>query len=187
MINLGNPVVALRWYIGIAVVTFVFTVGMLAYWFIPKLTEQPPQIVANVAPVVAKVETQEITPIKVITLKPEAKKKLKLPRAVQADPKQHVTAATKVEPSERPQLVTTVINEDTGESTTYVVEEPRPWIGVRDRGEVSLAYGIKKEGPVARLAARQELLQIKALGLGAVGTIDSDGDFFVGIGATYRW
>jgi hypothetical protein len=148
---------------------------------------RPPQVVANTAPVVAKVGTQEISPIKVITFKPEAKAKTRLPRAVQADPKQHVTAATQVEPSERPQLVTTVLDEDTGESTTYVVEEPRPWLGVRNRGEVVLAYGVKQEGTVARLHARQELLQIKALGAGVVGSIDSDGDYFVGIGASYRW
>ena len=169
------------WMVVLTLVTTLVVVGVI----LDNPREDP--VVASVAPVVAKVETQEITPIKVITLKPEAKRKLKLPKAIQADTKQHVTAATQVEPSERPVVVTSVFDEDTGSTTTYITEEPRPWIGFRDRGFASLAYGIKPGGPVVRLTAAQEFAQVKAIGLGAIGHIDSDGEYFVGVGGTYRW
>lgn len=136
-----------------------------------------------------KVDTEVVKPAAVRVYKPEAKKKLALPAQVQQDATKAVTTAVTVDSSLRPQTVASVLDTATGETTTYVNEEPYPWVALRDSGSASLAYGFKglNPAPVVRLSVTQDVLQIKAIALGAVAHLDSDGDTFVGAGATYRW
>lgn len=136
---------------------------------------------------VATVGTEVIKPAAVKVYKPEAKRKLNLPQEVQEDKDKAVVSSVKVDYSLKPQAVTTVLDTQTGEATTYVNDEPRPWLDFRDSGSASLAYGIKSGPPVVRLSVTQDLLQIKAVALGGVAHLDSDGDYFVGAGVTYRW
>ena len=68
-----------------------------------------------------------------------------------------------------------------------------PWLAIETRGEFGLVYGYKfKAGelgsrPVARLQLKYDVLRVKALTIGAVASVDSDRDAFVGIGLSYKW
>ena len=172
------------------VVLLATLVALLATMAISwKVTQQylSDPVLSPQSPKVSKLETKAITPKQVVVLEDKAKVRLNLPKPVQADPKQHVVSASKVDYSLVPKTVTTVLDEDTGQFTAYEMREPMPWVSTRDSGYTTLAYGIKDSGPVVRLSAHQSFLNIKAVSLGAVGHLDSDGDYFIGIGATYRW
>jgi hypothetical protein len=121
---------------------------------------------------------------------PGLKKKLTLPSAVIEDEKQSVLASSKVPAGEHAHTVTTVINTDTGKSETYVRTDPLPWVAYENRGEVGLYYGLKGGQQAVRLQARQDFVQVKALHLGVVGSVDmvsGKPDYFLGVGAAYRW
>lgn len=156
-------------------------------WWMKQYLPTPPTIIAQQSPQVAKLETKTIQPKQVVVLEPKAKAKLNLPKPVQQDTKQHVVSSSKVDYSLVPKTVTTVFDEDTGLFSTYEQDSARPWVASRDSGEASLSYGLKQGHPVTRLSVRQSIIQIKAADIGAVGTVDSDGEHFIGIGATYRW
>jgi hypothetical protein len=130
---------------------------------------------------------------KVKVYAPEVKKDLKLPEVVQDDPALDVIASHQVKPDDHPQTVTTLLNTETGESETYVKRDPLPWLARSDRGEVGLALGFKNAEPAVRLEGRQELFQVKAVHFGVTGSVDQQlngaekTDWFVGVGAWYRW
>lgn len=174
----------------VVVVAVVSTVDALR-------TPATPQIAA-VAPEVAHVATELIKPATVKVYKAPAKVKLAatgaVPKSIVADTNQSVVAASRVESSERPTTVTTVINASTGESETYVAPAPRPWLAVENRGAISLEYGLKMDTraggtmqPVTRINIHQDLVQIKALHLGVTASGYSDGTAFIGAGISYRW
>jgi len=131
------------------------------------------------------IPVQVAEPIQVY--KPAAKAKLKLPPAVQADPKQHVVASTRTPNDERQHTVTTVLDTSTGELNTYDRAEPLPWLAADTKTEIGLMYGLKGGDQIIRLQGRQTLLQVKAVRVGATATLDSDGESFIGIGAWARW
>jgi hypothetical protein len=123
----------------------------------------------------------------------KVKKELKLPEIVQDDPVKEVVAASQVKADDHPQTVTTVVNTDTGDFETYVKRDPLPWLARSDRGEVGLALGFKNAEPAVRLEGRQEVFQVKAVHFGVTGSVDQQlngaekTDWFVGVGAWYRW
>jgi hypothetical protein len=121
----------------------------------------------------------------------DTKARLKLPADVVKAPEKQVIAATKVDRSERPQTVTTVINTETGESSSYTRLDPYPWFALDTRGEARLALGVKTRNgrieQVVRMGITYDVVRVKALTAGVVGTIDSDGEAFAGIGIAYRW
>jgi hypothetical protein len=163
-------------------------VGATVFGIYSAYTRTPaPAQLTTQSPKVSQLETKAITPKQVVVIETKAKAKLNLPKPVQADTKQHVVSASKVDYSLVPKTVTTVFDEDTGQFTTYQQDEQRPWVSTRDSGYATLAYGFKGSERIARLSAHQSLLQIKAVSLGATGHLDSDGDHFIGLGATYRW
>ena len=149
---------------------------------------------AVVAPVLKKAT---IVPVKikapVKTYQGATKANLKLPPLVIADEHKQVISASRVAPDLHPQTVTTVINTETGTVESFTKTEPYPWLAVETRGEASILYGYKfKTGelgakPVGRLQIKYDVLRVKALTLGAVASIDSDRDGFVGIGMSYKW
>lgn len=114
---------------------------------------------------------------------------IKLPREVILDTQQVVTDSSKVKSSERPTSVTQVLDINTGETKTYLLLEPTPWFEVENRGNASLSYGIKRNttGAVGRLNIHEDLFQIKGIHLGGDASLYSDGDYFIGAGASYRW
>ena len=133
-------------------------------------------------------EVVATAPIKVY--KPAAKKKLNLPATIQADEDKHVVASTTTPNDERQHTVTTVIDKNTGESVTYDRVEPLPWIGVATKSEVGAYVGLKNGEAAIRVEGKQEVLQIKSVRIGLIGSVDvtqSGVDSFVGIGAWARW
>ena len=137
-----------------------------------------------------KVETAILTPSKTVkTYSATAKGLITLPKSVIEDDDKFVTDSSVVVSSEKRQVVTQVLDVGTGETLTYVSVAPDPWFAIQDRGAISLDYGFKRNSsePVARINLRQEFIQIKAIHLGISASGYSDGDYFVGIGGSYRW
>lgn len=125
----------------------------------------------------------------------EVKVKLDLPAPVIAAPQEQVISTAKVPDSNRPHTVTTTLNTDTGESTSYVRADPYPWFKPESQGEASLSVGYKYSSrylvgsvqPVARLQLRQDFLQVKAIHFGVVASVDSDRDAYIGVGIRIPW
>lgn len=154
--------------------------------------------VATVTPSLQNFLPAPTVPPKIIYVYPKAAKDQlsqyhALPSAVQADAKQGVVASSQVAASERRQIVTTTLNADTGKFESYVVAQEYPWFAFENRGELNMDYGYKGNAtaptldPVARLSAREDFAQIKGVHLGVTASVYSDGDYFAGIGAGWRW
>jgi len=167
---------------------FACAIAMLAWWQWPKT---PPSASIPLSPAMEvrnedKTTLTNAAPAKVYSAKVKAK--FTLPDAVQSDPAQHVSAVGKLDTMDRPYTVTAVYDEDTGESSVYARADTLPWVSATQRGQVGLHYGIKNGlRPVTRISVSQSFLSIKALQLGGAGTLDSDGQWFVGVGINYRW
>ena len=157
------------------------------WWLMRHNTEPSSVVIATPAPQVATVPTVTIQPAQVRVLAPSAKRKLALPAAVQADAQQHVAAATRVDPGIRPVTVTSVLDADTGEITTYTREEPLPWLATTRRGEIGLAYGLRSGQQTGRLYLHQGLVDLKTLRLNGIAHLDQDGQWFAGVALAYRY
>jgi hypothetical protein len=90
------------------------------------------------------------------------KKKLNLSKVVADNPKKKVVSASKVQASDRPHTVTTLIDTDTGRAETYVRADPLPAFALRSSGAFGVGAGIKRGGPVTEIYIRQDFLQVKA-------------------------
>lgn len=165
--------------------------AVLAYFhFRPQPAPVGVQIEAKPAPDVAKVEKEVVPCSSVQVYKPAAKDRLKLPASVKDAPQQRVVAATRTANDERQHTITTVLNTDSGAFTTYDRVEPLPWLAVNTKSQVGAFYGYKDGQPAIRFEAQQELLQVKAVHIGAMASADmmADGvDSFIGVGAWARW
>ncbi len=171
------------------IVVAVAACGVCALIFWPATPTSAPRIsVATPAPELRQAApTVVIKPSMVRVHSPAAKARLKLPAAVSADAGQHVLAASQVRADERPHTLITLLDERTGEATTFDRADPLPWLAPETRGELGISYGIRDGMPVGRLSLRQNLLQLKSVRLGATATLDQDGQWFAGVGAFYRW
>ena len=175
--------------LGIAGFLFVSLVMPVLFPSKPSEVSVP----ATPAPEVKKAPTKQVAikkPVKVYDDK--VKFKLKLPEPVVKSEDQHVLAATQVKGSDRPQTVTTVIDEKTGESQTFVKSDPYPWLALENKAEVRMSYGYRYDGSgsvktIGRLQFTYDALRVKALVLGPTAQIDTDGRAFVGVGVAYRW
>ena len=134
--------------------------------------------------------TVTIKPPMVNVYSPGIKGKLKLPTAITNDDNQHVLASSKTANDERPHTVSTVINSATGEVQTFDRTDPLPWLAVNTKSELGIYYGLKHGEQALRIEGRQELLQIKAVHMGAIASADmtrNGTEGFVGIGLWSRW
>lgn len=143
---------------------------------------------------VPKVDVKIKAPIKVYKGGASLKEGIKLPPEVVQDDAQQVIASSKIDGlDDHPKTVTTVIDTETGESQTYMRTDPLPWLAWSDRGSVGMYAGLKNGTPAVRLQAHQELFTVKAIHFGAVASVDQpisgpiSADYFVGVGAEYRW
>lgn len=183
----------IQWQYRLAIAATLAALLAAGMWwhFRPRPAPVSMPVIAKVSSAVSGVVRQTVTmPVKVY--RPEAKKKLRLPQAVQNDASQHVAASSTVKPDDHPHTVSTVIDDKTGEVTTYDVREALPWLAVDTHGEAGMGYGMKFTpgkgfGPVARIVARQNLLDIKAATVSLQGTLDGDGATFAGVFVTARW
>jgi hypothetical protein len=172
---------------------------------------------AETSKLVSDVMKEQLKMSKTLTVyAPAAKKKLDLPPEYQKDPKQYVLAATTLNPDYHPQTTTTLVNSETGESTTITRREPYLLIAAQQTGEIRVDYGYKRSATVetgtgnsyligigqwqtiantikmetkrvARFTLREDLVQVKGVNLGGTLSVDSDRDGFIGVGAGYRW
>ena len=142
-------------------------------------------------PAVRTVEKVVITPSTVKVYAKPAAKKLGVEQALQ--PSESVISASTIDANDdRPKTVITLIDESTGESRTLVKTEPAPWLAPDTRGGVRLDYGYAfppsgAPRPVTRLTVRQDFVRVKDFHAGVVGSIDTAGNKFVGVGVEYRW
>lgn len=143
---------------------------------------------------VPKIDVEVKRPVKVYKGGAGLKGGLKLPDPVVQDDAQQVLASSKIDATDdHPHTVTTVLNTETGQSETYVRTDPLPWVAWSSRGGAGVYAGIKNGEPAVRLEARQELFTVKAVHFGAIASVDQpiSGpvglDYFVGVGAEYRW
>jgi hypothetical protein len=87
--------------------------------------------------------------------------------------------------------VTTILDVDTGITTTYVKDEPLSWLSLNRHGNVGIYGGIKNGTSAIRLQANQGIVDIKDIHINAIGSIDQSTngktDYFVGVGAAYNW
>lgn len=158
--------------------------------------DRPPvgeAVAARPEPVLA-VEVKTDTSIASGTVKtypPEAKQKLRLPDAVQADKNERVIAASRVAADDHPQTVATTIDTRTGATETYVVRDSLPLLAFDTAGDAGIYFGYRNGVKALRLEGRQSLLAIKGVRFGAIGSLDQpvggQPATFVGVGAWARW
>lgn len=159
----------------------------VGYFWRGPCTTSMPIMPATLAPELKSTEKTVIAPPVVRVYAPAAKARLKLPAATQADAAVHVVTASRVPADERPHTVITLLDERTGEAETISRTDPLPWLAPDTRGEFGVSYGIRNGVTVGRLSLRQDVLQIKSVHLGATANLDTDGQWFAGVGAWYRW
>ena len=108
-----------------------------------------------------------------------------------------VIAASKTDAFDyHPHQITTTVDKDTGEVVTYDTKLALPWIAWDTHGDVGMYGGMKNGQATVRLEAEQGLFSVKAIHVGIKATLDQeispdDGsngvDYFLGIGAAYKW
>lgn len=181
-------------------INIILAISLITFmWLNPKVIPAKPNqevaVAATPAPEIAG-ETKIDKPIatgSVKVYKPAIKTELKLPASVIANENIQVAASSRVSPNDHPQTVTSTVDMQTGEVTNYVKEEPYPWLAKDTRTEIGLYAGIKNGNKTIRLEGRQGLIQIKALHVGVIGTLDQSfsgpiqADYFVGAGVWTRW
>ena len=141
-------------------------------------------------PRIADTGTETVKPkdCTVIVRKPAAKQALDLPEPIKADPAKHVTAAVIIPPDEHPQSVVSLFDSATGQTETLTQRMEHPWLATEQRGQVWVGYGLAEGGRRAgRILLREDLLQVKALHLGGMASIDTGGQWFAGVGVAWRW
>ena len=188
------------WGVSVVLVVCIACLGWGAYLrYADFKAHLSAPIISKPVPAAAAAEVKDVpmvgitpaAPVKVYA--PAAKEKLKLPKEVQDDKSKYVLAASRVAPDDHPHTITTVIDQQTGESQTYDTREPLPWLAVDMHGEAGLLYGVKNGYPAVRFEARQNLLDVKAVKIGIEATADQPttgplrADYFIGVGAWYQW
>lgn len=148
---------------------------------------QPKALPATPAPAIKRVPTVEVQTKVVHALAPAAKRKLPLPDAVIDQPSIYALTANRVPTDVRPHTLITTLDIESGDVQTWDVPEPQPWIAPEIQGELGISYGLRDGMPVGRISLRQNVLQIKSVRIGAAASLDTDGVWFAGIGAFYRW
>ena len=178
-----------------AIILFVCVLTL--HWIDGKLHKQSAQtnaVVATASPIVkdepvAQVEIK--TPVKVFKNSHKIKQKAKLPESVIQNENAHVLTAISIDKDEFDKTVTTLLDTDTGITTSYVKNEPLPWLSLNLHGDVGLYGGIKNGTTAIRLQANQGIIDIKEIHIKATGSIDQNAngktDYFLGVGASYNW
>ena len=174
-------------------VAVILAASLAAWWhFRPQPAPVSVPVIATPSKAVSGVGTETLT-TQVKVYKAESKKRLNLPKSLQEDNSKHVAASSTVKPDIYPHTVSTVIDDKTGEVTTYDTREPLPWLSVDNHGEAGVAYGIRNGQPTVRLEVRQNLIDVKAVKIGLQASVDQPmagigaTSYFVGVGLAYRW
>ena len=151
---------------------------------------QPEKIISSPATAAPAIQNVQKVPVQVKTVQvypASVKKKTDLPKSEQDNPIIAVLDSSKIQPDLHPQTITTILNTQTGETSTTIVQNPYPLFTEERRKEIRFSYGIKSTGTVGRIQFTDDLYQVKAIHLGFIGVADTDGEFFIGASAAYRW
>lgn len=168
-------------------VTLAVLLAVMWWNFSPHPAPVSTQVIATPSKAVSRVGTEILTmPVKVY--KPEAKKRLNLPKSLQMDSSQHVASATKVVADDHPHTISTLINDKTGEVTTYDTREPLPLFAVSSSRHYGAYIGALDGQQAIAVMARQEALHIKGvtvegIAIGAMSQSERIG--FVGVGISW--
>ena len=191
--NLNMAIVKLICETAIILLVCVLTL----HWIDGKLHKQSAQtnaVVATASPIVKDEPVAQVkikTPVKVFKNSHKIKQKVKLPEAVIENKNAHVLTAITIDKDEFNKTITTVLDTDTGITTSYVKNEPLPWLSLNLHGDVGLYGGIKNGTTAIRLQANQGIIDIKDIHIKATGSIDQNlngkTDYFLGVGAAYNW
>jgi|GEM_PF-4644369 len=192
--NLNMAIVKLICETAIILLVFVLTLN----WIDGKLHRQVAQtnsVVAIPSTIVkdepmAQVEVKK--PVKVFKNSRKIKQKVKLPEAVVNNNNEQVLAAISIPKDDLfAKTVTTILNTETGITTSYIKDEPLPFLSLNIHGDIGLYGGIKNGTTTVRLQANQGIVDIKDIHIKATGSIDQSTngktDYFVGVGASYNW
>ena len=114
----------------------------------------------------------------------ESKRDLKLPEQYK---KHKVLASTKCTPDIREHTIVTIADPVTGEITTLDRKEPFRWLVAESRKEFRLSYGYRGSERIARLTGTFDMVQVKGIHLGLMGSLDSDFQRMAGVSLAYRW
>lgn len=171
----------------------ILTGGTLVYaWWTLRPKYSPVSVPVIARPAIKDSERVTIqTPIKVYT--PKAKKKAKIPQSMKDDSSIHLVSSSSVKADTHPHTISTVVDAQTGNVTTYDVRDPLPWIAINPHGEAGIGYGWKySQGQglhqATRLIVRQNLLDVKAAKISLQGSIDpQDREAFAGVFLTASW
>jgi hypothetical protein len=166
-------------------------IGFFSWYFRAPDIPAGVTVTANPAPEIKhEAPTVTIKPQAIKVYRPAVKRRLKLPETIIADENQHVIASSETANDEHPHTITTTIDAQTGDVQTFDRTDPLPWAAVNTKSEIGIYYGMKHGEQAVRIEGRQELLQVKALHLGAIASADmvrGSTDTFVGFGAWARW
>lgn len=171
----------------IAVLALLSITGML---YLNRVPEPSTTVDGRMAPEVIKEDTKPLIIGPIQVYEPAVKTKLKLTRDVIKDTNKHVVAATKVRADEHPRTITTVVDQTTGQFTSYERVDPLPWLAVNSRTHIGAYYGLKNLEPVLRIQVQQEIVQVKALHIEAIASVDIGAgkpDPFIGIGGRFSF
>ncbi|OAM52911.1 hypothetical protein A7981_05600 [Methylovorus sp. MM2] len=181
--------------IGIAVASLAFLVMTQCNHPLPAPTATPQIAIVN--PEVKHAKTIDVpltTPNRTIkAYSSEAKANIALPKDVLDDAAKSVTSSSILSSSESRQVVTSVLDTQTGTTTAYVSSAADPWFATETRGQFTIDYGFKRGtqglgvSPVGRANYRLDLIQTKRIHWGLSASAYTDGDAFVGVGGSYRW
>ena len=192
--NLNMAIVKLICETAIILLVCVLTL----HWIDGKLHKQSAQtnaVVATASPIVKDEPVAQIeikTPVKVFKNSHKIKQKAKLPESVINNNNEQVISAISIPKDDlAPKTVTTVLDIDTGITTSYVKNEPLPWLSLNFHGDIGFYGGIKNGTTAVRLQANQGIIDIKDIHIKATGSIDQNlngkTDYFLGVGAAYNW
>jgi len=99
----------------------------------------------------------------------------------------HVTASAKIPASDSPQTLTTVYNENTGETVPYIRQDQLPWLTRENRWQFNLLYGYNESGDTSlRGTGLYDLIQSKRLHLGGGVSLETGGRALIGVSVTFR-
>ncbi len=161
-------------------------VAAATFWH--RLTDHSATI-AHAASAISAENKTSVPVTHILSYPDAAKKKLHLPKAIYTDPVEHVTAASTVMPSFANTTVTAVTNAQTGDTEIYTHRDALPWLAFRRTYRISAYYGMKTghSGAVWRTEGTMGFMQVKALRFKAIGSADSDGSWYAGLGVGVRW
>lgn len=174
---------------------FVVLVGGTLLWLGVNQDRTPVNtaVLAATAPQVAR-DNKVDTPVKTNSLQAysnNAKQKLPIPDEAKAKTSLKAVAAVRVKADDRPNTIVTLVDADTGATTTYVNREPTPFLALDNTGEAAMYYGWRNGVGALRVDIRQALFSVKSVRIEGVASLDqpsgSNANTFIGLGGRVRW